>query len=369
MSNVDERTAFRYSGKHGPAEIPNASAASSIRSLHSDTLTLNCPFTTTTTLKESSIVRRIRKFHGLMLLASASLLGAVALPLITLSVSAASTKTPEFLVPRAIAADGSHLWVTNEGSNTLTELNASNGSLVRVINAKVDQLEHPGAIVAYGPHVWVLSGISGAKRIMARAWITELNASNGSLVRVINARSYGFDENSNHSLALSAKDLWVANGNNSLTELNTTNGALVRIINAKADEFNAPTAIAVSGSKVWVVNSLGDSVTELNASNGSLVRVINAKADEIKGPSDIAVSGSKVWVTSSNNDAYSTFNAVTELNATNGALVRIISAKADGLDSPANIAFSGTHAWVVNFGNNSITEFSATNGSLIRTIK
>ena len=67
----------------------------------------------------------------------------------------------------------------------------------------------------------------------------------------------------------------MVNGNgNSITELNASSGSLVRVINAKADQFRDPDGIALNKSRAWIVNYLGDSVTELNSSNGSLVRVI-----------------------------------------------------------------------------------------------
>ena len=39
--------------------------------------------------------------------------------------------------PYAIAVDGAHVWVANFGSSTVTELNASDGSLVRVLSSQV----------------------------------------------------------------------------------------------------------------------------------------------------------------------------------------------------------------------------------------
>ena len=70
--------------------------------------------------------------------------------------------------------------------------------------------------------------------------------------------------------------MWVTNtGGRSVTELNASNGSLVRVINAKADGFNAPRGVSVGGTHVWVTNGSGNSVTELNALNGSLARIIH----------------------------------------------------------------------------------------------
>jgi DNA-binding beta-propeller fold protein YncE len=38
--------------------------------------------------------------------------------------------------PAAIAIAGSHVWVANFGSNTVTELNTNDGSLVRVFGGR-----------------------------------------------------------------------------------------------------------------------------------------------------------------------------------------------------------------------------------------
>jgi DNA-binding beta-propeller fold protein YncE len=78
--------------------------------------------------------------------------------------------------------------------------------------------------------------------------------------------------------------VWVANyEGNSVTELNASNGSLLRVINATADGFNFPTSVAVSGTHVWVTNQYGSSVTELNASNGSLVSSGSLKRLAVKG--------------------------------------------------------------------------------------
>jgi outer membrane protein assembly factor BamB len=183
--------------------------------------------------------------------------------------------------------------------------------VVRVINAKADRFSMPFGIVTSGSHVWVMNNVQGDR-------ITELNASNGSLVR---------------------------------------------IINPKAGVFDQP-AFAASGSRVWVSNYDGNSIIELNASNGSLVRVIKDRAlAGLASPDSIAVSGAHLWVTTN-------LKSVIELNASNGSLVRVINAKADGFEvMPTVYSFDDTHVWVMNTQSNSLTELNASNGSLVRLIK
>lgn len=117
--------------------------------------------------------------------------------------------------------------------------------------------------------------------------------------------------------------VWVANVNpatqrDSVTELNARSGSLLRVINDSTDgfNFNSPVAMSASGFHVWVGNV--DSITELDSSNGSLVRDINAKADALNGPQSIAVIGAHLWVSNYNTES------VTELNVGKGSLSRII---------------------------------------------
>jgi hypothetical protein len=96
-----------------------------------------------------------------------------------------NAKADDFYGSAGVAIGHSRVWVTNSLGGTVTELNASTGSLVRVIGAKADRLGDPTSIRVSGSHVWVLdSAVSLSPGVWGGA-ITELNASNGSLVRII----------------------------------------------------------------------------------------------------------------------------------------------------------------------------------------
>ena len=288
-----------------------------------------------------------------------------------------NAKTDEFHRPTGIAVSGSHVWVTNSNEelgmgttgyplakySSVTELNASYGSLVRVINAKADKLLQPGPIAIGGTHVWVVNANSGG----AMNALVELNASNGSLVRVFKGTTDGL--NGPLGIATSDSRVWITCFN-SITELNSRNGSLVRVINARSDGLTAPDGIAVGGQHVWIANIRQgkNSITELNASNGSLVRVISAKADRFNGLLGITANSSNVWVTNGNGyEGGTNTNSITELNASNGSLARVISAKADGIYGPTAIVVSGSTLWVLN--TNSVTELKTSDGTLVRVFK
>ena len=207
-------------------------------------------------------------------------------------------------------------------------------------------------------HVWVTdyngSGGSGSS-------VTELNASDGSLVKVYNDASYGFY----NPVAIAADKLghiWVTNAVNSLTELNVKDGSLVKVYNDVSYGFNNPYSITADNlGHIWVANANGNSVTELNASDGSLVKVYNDASYGFDNPYNITTDTfGHIWVVNR--------NSVTELNAKDGSLVKVYNDASYGfINTTAIAADSLGHIWVVN--SYSVTELNANNGSLVQKIE
>src|SRR5579863_9252342 len=79
--------------------------------------------------------------------------------------------------PVAVSSDGTHVWVANFDSDSVTELDAATGALVQVITGSSYQFHSPAAISSDGTHVWV-ANIDGGS-------VTELDAATGALVQVI----------------------------------------------------------------------------------------------------------------------------------------------------------------------------------------
>jgi len=122
-----------------------------------------------------------------------------------------------FNLPDALGLRSNTLWVAN-GSNTVSELAASSGALVRLVHGNRLGLVHPDAIALDGTSVFV-SNISGNS-------VTELDARTGKLVRVIRGARYRFDD---------------------------------------------PVALVATGPLAWVVNEAGDSATGFLTTSGALV--------------------------------------------------------------------------------------------------
>jgi hypothetical protein len=271
-----------------------------------------------------------------------------------------------------IVLSGANVWVANSAVDAVSELDASNGLVIRTVSGTTGGVYKgsPKAVGPSGPHISDIASSGDrlwiAIRTAAGGWVTEINAQSGSLIRLIRSPTDDFDGVS--AIAVSGAHVWVANYGAGVTELNANNGSLVRVVNRHSDGFAGSNAIAVVGNEVLVSNHLGNSVTELSASTGSLVRIIKEQSDGLDEPTALAVRGSDVWVTNENDANLDGRGSVVELNVSNGSLIRRIDARADKFSSPAEIAISGAHLWITNQTGNTVTEINTSNGALVRTI-
>ena len=274
--------------------------------------------------------------------------------------------------PIAVSSDGSHVWVANFYGNTVTELNASDGSLVRTItDGVVPYGGAPDAVSSDGTHAWVANRGTDS---LGHSSVIGINTSDGSqiaeTVPFINAPPYGISSDGTHVWAAAADSVteitdldglltlnyinasgaravssdgthvWLADaGFNEITELDASDGSTVQNIPVGW----SPTGIVSDGTHVWVTNLYDNTVTELNASDGSLVQTIAVG----RFPDAVTSDGRHVWVANLND------NTVTKLDASDGSTVQIIPVGR----SPMGISSDGTHVWVANWADNTITEF------------
>jgi hypothetical protein len=277
----------------------------------------------------------------------------------------ASTKSPDiFQEPWAIASHGSHLWVVNFSRN-IVELDADTGSVIRIITAKVDGHLEPSSIFYNAGHLWVISSAS----------VAELNASDGTLIRAIRAKSYDFDFDSG-PIDFSGQNAWVLNAHDeSVTELDARSGALIRVVHLhiKAlsalapDMFYSPLDMTISGSRVLVsdLTVTGNQIIELNILSGSVIRVIKAGNGPWRNTTGIlAADGDHVWITG---DGY---GHLVDLDSRNGSVIRVIKHKVPVVGYVTAMIVDGSHLWITNQDNTgSVTELNANTGSVIRAMK
>jgi hypothetical protein len=193
---------------------------------------------------------------------------------------AASTVSDASMVdPTAMVAVGSHLYVADESSNSVTDIDLSNLSVAGVITDP--GIAGPDGIAASHGSVWVADSATNAA--------TQIDVTNDSVVQTVNSGSYGF---SSPSVAIgSGGNIFIASPWGSspmVTKLSATTGAGDwYMCNTNGPYyFSDLSAFAVNGPDLWVASSTGannplpsaatGSLTELMTTTGALVRTLPA---------------------------------------------------------------------------------------------
>jgi hypothetical protein len=124
--------------------------------------------------------------------------------------------------PQDIAASGTTLWISNNDGNSLTEVSAATGTVVRTVSGDQYQLDWPGSITIADGRGWVANALLST--------VTEFNASTGALISVLGASSYHFGPQG----AVTTGDgaLWVSSKNQDLSSV-ATGGQVTEIPLAK----------------------------------------------------------------------------------------------------------------------------------------
>jgi serine/threonine protein kinase len=257
-----------------------------------------------------------------------------------------------FDLPYFTAVDGAHVWVANADGNSVTELNADNGGLIRILGG----FNVPFGISDDGKHIWVTNNAGNS--------LAELSASDGTLITTLSGGSYGFK--GPQTILDDGRHLWVTNDGNSVTELEAGSGAWIRTLSGGGYQFNHPIGMTFDGAHLWVVNYGGSngqsSVTEVNASDGTLVRVVSGPQYQFSHPAHAAVADGSIWVTNSSG------SAVTQINASDGALQRVLSGGQYGFDGTSGIALFGSYLFITNLDSASVDVIDARTGALQRII-
>jgi DNA-binding beta-propeller fold protein YncE len=92
---------------------------------------------------------------------------------------------------------------------------------VRTVSSPHDKFAAPWNLIVQGPHLWVVNANGDS--------VTELNTTTGSLVKVLSGHTYGFDNPI--ALAVVGQTIWIANGaGNSITVVSSSTGAFLRYL-------------------------------------------------------------------------------------------------------------------------------------------
>ncbi|MHB1929354.1 MAG: NHL repeat-containing protein [Acidimicrobiales bacterium] len=182
-----------------------------------------------------------------------------------------------FRRPTAIAYAAGHLFVTDSGGNSVTEITASTMKLVKVLSAGYG-FSQPTGLAVLGGNVWVTNAAGQSLDV--------ISAASGALVQAVpDVNGY---LPSPGPVAAGDGNVYVASppgGSPMITRVVPTKPAQAPWMMCNTNgpyTFSNPQALVVDGTHLWVVNEgstapgvpAGNSVTEMDAGSGALVTVL-----------------------------------------------------------------------------------------------
>jgi YVTN family beta-propeller protein len=269
--------------------------------------------------------------------------------------------------PDAVSSDGTHVWVANEGDDTVSEIDAATGAVVNTITVGDD----PDAVSSDSTHVWVANSSSDNPNGTASEMgtVSEIDAATGAVVNTITVGRNPVAVSSDRT------HVWVANSDNisispsenngvgdTVSEIDAATGTVVNTIKVGG----WPVSVSSDGTHVWVANqgtylpgSTG-SVTEIDAATGTVVKTIKYAR---LNPDGVSSDGTHVWVVIQGDSG----NTVVEIDAATGAVVNTIKVR-NTSDEFGSVSSDGTHVWVANApgtgapGDNTVSEILIDSG-------
>ncbi len=244
---------------------------------------------------------------------------------------------PAFAVhSHGMAVDGANLWVSTASANTVTKVDARDGTVRGVYSFGAS----PRGVVFDGAYVWVANAESDT--------ITKVSPADGRVVSTVSVEMPWV-------MAFDGANLWVTNYYffapdwtqvSSVTKVRASDGAVLGTYPVGV----YPTGIAFDGADVWVASTNGPGVYELRASDGERLggHAIGSNPDAV------AFDGVNVWV----GDYW---GGVYKVSADGGAVLDHYEVSEVGLVT--TVAFDGAHVWVAGYSG--IVKLDPANGAVL----
>ena len=263
----------------------------------------------------------------------------------------------KFADPFEIYAVAGRLWITNGGTNQLTVISASTGSVYKVLNPGPYHLWLGGVPLAVaGNDIWTL----GYKTGYLLNLLVELNGSTGAVIRAINVGTK-YNLNSAHAMIVSGSEMWL--GTNTLTEFNLLTGRVVRSISS---HVFLPEAIAVAHGDVWEFNAAGGvTLSEFATSSGKFQRSISLPGTPSSyggyPPMNMVIVGNDLWLPAG--------SQAFKISTVTGKVLTRLNKPSYGIGKAMWVVALSNRVWFVNLQANSVTELNQSSAALVHVDK
>jgi len=154
--------------------------------------------------------------------------------------------------PNFVAFDGTSIWVTNEGSNSVTKINPASNTVVGTYSVG----SGPRGVVFDGTYIWVANYLANT--------VSKLDPSSGGTLGTFSVGSGPWN------VAVNTNDhtIWVSNRNsNNVMKLNQSGSVLLTVATDQFPEF-----FAFDGANMWVSCYATQTIEEISDSGTILKR-------------------------------------------------------------------------------------------------
>jgi DNA-binding beta-propeller fold protein YncE len=230
----------------------------------------------------------------------------------------------------AIAFDGANLWIPDAFNSSISEVRARDGKILKSFS--VGHFSDPTAVAFDGVNIWVPNGLE----------LEKIRASDGAILA-----HYPFGDNldGSNALAFDGSNIWALNEDSSLqsvlTKMRASDGTVLG--NFPLGSTTTSWQIAFDGNAVWVANSVNNTVTQVRASDGLILGIFAVG----QKPFGVVFDGANIWVSNSLD------NTVTKLRVSDGSVLGTFATD----DFPLGMGFDGSNVWVANNESNTISKF------------
>ena len=233
----------------------------------------------------------------------------------------------------SVQSDGVNLWVANSGDGTVSQVRASDGSVLQTWTGATSATS---VLVAMG-RVFVDGG--------ANLYMIDPSQAGPAVTTVISAES-GNLPSSSSGMTFDGNNIFIGSFGGAISIVTPGTWA----VTAAGGSFTLPQGFLFDGSNVWVTDDGDNTLRKLDAA-GNIVQSIPVGSS----PQFPIFDGHNIWVPNESD------NSLTVVRASDGTVLKTFSAgngDLNGLSAPVAAVFDGERVAVANSG--SVSLFHAT---------
>jgi YVTN family beta-propeller protein len=223
----------------------------------------------------------------------------------------------------ALAFDGTNIWVTNNGSGTVSKINPATNTVIATVTTPGPR---PEGIAFDGTNIWVANSSLGT--------VSRINPTTNTVIDSITVGT------SPEAIAFDGTNIWVTNHDSgSVTKIfASTSGNVGLVIPPVTITVGThPFGIAFDGTNIWVANSGSASLSKINPTTNSVATTTLPIGDQ---PTGLAFDGQDLWV------ALGVTETVLRLDVTTGLQHQINVGVGF---APFGLAYDGSDIWFTGY--------------------